>query len=671
LADRSSSRRFLPPDPRTAEPYRLTPRLALRIGILGMLALTVFAVLFLRLWALQVLNGTQYLRAAQNNQLRTVRVHAPRGPILDRYGHVLVTNVAGSTIQIWPPYLPKDKATRMRELHHLARVVQVPYVSIVRSIRRHRRVDPLSPVKVKDEVGEARVDYLAERKDDFPGVEVADTYLRSYPHGDLAAHLLGYVGQISEAQLKLLKSEGYRLDDVIGQAGVEGAYDKYLRGTPGLARLRVDSLGRPLGNFEPTVPAQPGNALRLTIDLKLQVAAEAALRYGIQAAHSDACFGCWAANGGAIVALDPRDGSIRALASYPTYNPSLYVGRVQQRALDAAGLTPRTARDANYPILDRAIDAAYPPGSTFKPMTGIAAMEEHLVEPYSTLPCTGSYTVKGQTFMNWDPGVNTAMTMPTALAASCDTYFYQLGYRFYGLRTFARMQKWASRFGFGSPTGVDLSPEQKGLLPTPAWRLRTFTRKTDPGNWRIDQLWKPGDSIQLAIGQKDLLVTPMQMARFYAAIANGGRLVTPHVLKDVELPSSNGRPGKVLPTQQPAAPETTGVDARALDVVRQGLYEATHSSLGTSTAIFGSFPVQIAGKTGTAEKAIDLGGGFVPLLNQSWWCGYGPASDAQLVVCALIENGGHGGTAAAPAAAKVFEEYFHTKIANTTAVHSD
>jgi penicillin-binding protein 2 len=671
LAERSSSRRFLPPDPRTTEPYRLTPRLALRVGILGMLALAVFAVLFLRLWALQVLNGTQYLRAAQNNQLRTVRIQAPRGPVLDRYGRVLVTNVAGSTIQVWPPSLPKDKRTRMQELHQLARVLQVPYVQIVRSIRRHRRVDPLSPVKIKDEVGEARVDYLAERKDDFPGVEVASTYLRSYPHGDLAAHLLGYVGPISEGQLKDLKSEGYRLDDVIGQAGIESRYDKYLRGTPGLARLRVDSLGRPQGNFEPTVPAQPGNALRLTLDLKLQEAAEAALRYGIQAAHNNACFGCWAANGGAIVALDPRDGSVRALASYPTYNPSLFVGRVRERALAAAGLTSRTARDENYPILDRAIDASYPPGSTFKPMTGIAAMEEHLVEPYSTLPCTGSYKVAGQTFMNWDPNVSAAMTMPTALAASCDTYFYQLGYRFYGQNAVARLQRWAGRFGFGVPSGLDLSPEQSGLLPTPAWRIRTFTRKTDPGNWQIDSLWKPGDSIQLAIGQKDLLVTPIQMARFYAAIANGGRLVTPHLLRDVELPSSNGRQGKVLPTPQAPAPESTGVDARALDVIKQGLYEATHGSLGTSTAIFGSFPVPIAGKTGTAEKAIDLGNGYVPLLNQSWWCGYGPANDAQLVVCALIENGGHGGTAAAPAAAKVFEQYFHVKIASTTAVHSD
>jgi penicillin-binding protein 2 len=650
----------------------LTPRLALRIGILGMLTLTVFAVLFLRLWALQVLNGTQYLRAAQNNQLRTVRVQAPRGPIVDRYGRVLVSNVAGTAIQIWPSDLPKDRRTRMRELHRLARLVQVPYLQIARTIRRNRHDDPLSPVTVKEQVGEARVDYLSERVEEFRGVRVADTYLRAYPHGDLAAHLLGYVGEISSAQLKELKGDGYHLGDVIGQAGVESRYDASLRGTAGLARQRVDSLSRPRSDLEPTVPPHVGNALRLTIDLKLQAAAEEALRYGISLAHENSCYGCWAANGGAIVALDPRDGSIRALASYPTYDPSLYVGRVRRQELAAAGLTERTAREANFPILDRAIDATYPPGSTFKPMTGLAAMEEHLVEPYSTLACTGSYQVAGQTFLNWDPGANSQMTMPTALAASCDTYFYQLGRAFYGMRGVARLQRWASRFGFGAPTGVDLSPEQRGLLPTPAWLKRTFTKKTDRCCWQVDRLWKPGDSIQLAIGQKDLLVTPIQMARFYAAIANGGRLVTPHVLMDVELPSSNGQPGKVLTSPSPAAaPESTGVDAQALEVVRQGLYEATHSSVGTSTAIFGSFPVPVAGKTGTAEKVIDPGDGYPRNFDQSWWCGYGPTNDPQLVVCALIENGGHGGTAAAPAAAKVFGRYFHVPIAQTSATHSD
>jgi penicillin-binding protein 2 len=378
------------------------------------------------------------------------------------------------------------------------------------------------------------------------------------------------------------------------------------------------------------------------------MAAEEALRYGIERARNSGCTGCWYANGGAIVALDPRDGSIRAMASNPTYPPSLYVGRVRQRALDAAGLTPRTAESMNYPALNRVINAAYPPGSTFKPVTAIAAMQEHILQPFEPLACTGQYEKNGTVFKNWDPFVNEAMTLTTALARSCDTYFYQVGYRFYGMpsRLGPRLQAWASRFGFGQNTGIDLGSERSGLLPTPAWRKETYTKKTDPGHWRIDRLWKPGDSIQLAIGQKDLLVTPLQMARFYAMVANGGRLVTPHLLLDVEEPSANRRHGKVLPTPRPPAPEPTNVDAQALEVVRQGLFEATHSSLGTSAAIFSGFPIPIAGKTGTAEKFIDPGDGYLHNFSQSWWCGYGPSESPDLVVCVLIENGGHGGSSA-------------------------
>jgi penicillin-binding protein 2 len=669
---RELSRRFLPPDPHVAEPYRLTPRLALRVGILGMLALAVFAVLFLRLWALQVLSGAQYLRAAQENQLRTVRVQAPRGPILDRYGRVLVTNVAGSAVQIWPSDLPKRRSQRVHELRALANLVHVPLWQIAAAIRKHRS-DPVTPVKVKLGVSEAQVGYLKERQDEFPGVQVAQSYVRRYPHSTLAAHLLGYVSEISPSQVKRLRKQDYHPGDEIGQAGVESSYDKYLRGKAGVARLRVDSLGRPKSNLELTVPPHSGNALRLTVDLKLQQAAEQALLYGMQAARNSACYGCWNANGGAIVALDPRDGSIRALASYPTYRPSLYSGRVSRHALDAAGLTARNAKQLNYPGLDRAIDASYPAGSTWKPVTALAAMQEHILAPYSTLPCTGSYTIAGHTFHNWDPFANSQMDLRTAIAASCDTYFYQVGYRFYGMpaRLGPRLQAWAHRFGFGARSGVDLAPEQTGLLPTPDWRKETYTKRSDPCCWQVDRAWKPGDSIQLAIGQKDLLVTPIQMARFYAVIANGGKLVAPHLLLDVEQPSSNGQRGRALPTPPPAAPEPTNVDPGALDVVRQGLFEATHLSFGTSAAIFGSFPVPIAGKTGTAEKVIDPGDGYPRIFNQSWWCGYGPADRPTLVVCALIENGGHGGTAAAPAALKVFEQFFHKQATQLGPVHSD
>jgi penicillin-binding protein 2 len=672
LAKRSVSRRFLPPDPHAVEPYRLTPKLALRVGILGMLALAVFATLFLRLWSLQVLNGEQLLRASQNNQRRDIRVQAPRGPILDRNGEVLVTNVPGRAVQIWSSDLPKRRGVRLREIRALARVLGIPANQIGAAIRRHRH-DPLTPIRIKDSASRAQVFYLEERAEDFRGVQIVPAYLRYYPNRELAAHVLGYVSEISPNQLKALRSQGYRGGDTIGQTGIESHYDRYLRGTAGVSQLRVDSLGRPISLVVPKVPAHPGNAVRLTLDVKLQKAAEEALRYGIDRARNSQCYGCWFSNGGAIVALDPHDGSIRALASAPTYRPSLFVGRVRQTALDVAGLTPRTAEGANFPALDRSIYAAYPPGSTFKPVTAIAAMQEHILQPFEPLACTGSYEKNGTTFKNWDPFVNEAMTLPTALARSCDTYFYQVGYRFYGMPSDRgpRLQAWASRFGFGQKTGIDLGAERSGLLPTPDWRLKTYTKKTDPGHWQVDSLWKPGDSIQLAIGQKDLLVTPMQMARFYAMIANGGKLVTPHLLLDVEQPSSNNNPGRAVPTPPARAPEPTNVDAQALAVVREGLFQATHATLGTSTSIFGSFPISISGKTGTAEKSIDPGDGIARIFNQSWWCGYGPSDSPDLVVCVLIENGGHGGDAAAPAALRVFESFFGKQATQTGPIHSD
>jgi penicillin-binding protein 2 len=397
--------------------------------------------------------------------------------------------------------------------------------------------------------------------------------------------------------------------------------------------------------------------VRLTIDTQLQIAAQNALDDGIQRARNG---GQWAADGGAIVALSPKDGSILAMASSPTYDPSVYSGRRTRRELAAQGLTPRTALDRNYPALNRALDGTYPPGSAFKPLTAIAALQEHLIKPYSLYPCTGSYVAPEDTahhvFHNWDRFVNQGMDLPTAIAQSCDTYFYRVGNKFYLLPKDRGqpIQRWARRFGFGRTSGSDLTPQARGLVPTIGWRHRMFTRRTDPTNWQVDRLWKPGDSIQLAIGQKDLTVTPLQMARFYAAIANGGKLVTPHILMDVENPN-----GTIVPTTAPPAPQPIpGLDPANLNVVRQGLFEATHDPFGTSYGVFGTFPQPIAGKTGTAQKAVRLPG-YTGLRDQSWWCGYGPANDAKIVVCAVIENGGEGGAAAAPAAERVFAKFFN------------
>jgi penicillin-binding protein 2 len=635
--------------------------------VLGALAVGAFAVLFLRLWALQVLSGEQYLQTAQNNQLRSLRVAAPRGRIVDRYGRPLVTNKPGTGLQLWPADLPKERPARLQELRALAKLTNVPIGQIAAEIRR-RKGDPLTPVTIRYSIREDQVAYVREHLREFPGVQPVDTYLRQYPYRSLAAQTLGYVTEVSPEQLKRHRKDGIRAGDKIGQTGLEAAYDSYLRGRPGLRRLRVDSLGRPQSSLLRAANAQPGHQLRLTLDVKLQQAAENALAYGIQLAKND---GQWAADGGSIVALDPSNGAVLALASNPTYDPSVFVGRVKQERLADEGLTPATARRANVPAINRAIGAGYPPGSTFKPLTAIAGMQEHVIQPYGTLQCTGTYVFHGENgidypFDNWDPYVNEPMSLQTALARSCDTYFYQVGKAFYDMPPSAGhpLQDWARRFGFGERTGIDIAGEVSGLLPTPEWRKKRFTSFED-------KLWKPGDSIQLAIGQKDMLVTPMQMARFYAAIANGGRLVTPHIVQQVEQPGTNGTAAVPLRTFTPTAPQRTNVDPQALQIVKDGLLLATHSSTGTSYGVFGAFPVAIAGKTGTAEKDVDLGDGVVHNLSQSWWCGYGPADNPTIVVCAVIENGGHGGTAAAPAALKVFEQFFDRQAEVTTEVKSD
>jgi penicillin-binding protein 2 len=656
----SSRTRFLPRDPRVDGPYRMTPQIALRLGVLGAIVLFAFAVLFFRLWALQVLSGERYLAAAQNNQLRSIRIEAPRGPILDEHGRIIVGNRLAKVVRVWPASFPVR--SRPRVFRKLSQVLDIPSAELQQTFRRQQRADPLKPVTLAEGVSKAVVIYLAERRREFPGVEIEQTYLRSYPYRAMAAQLVGHVGAVTPEQVK---SGRYRHGDHVGQAGLEAAYDRFLRGQTGLAQLRVDSLGRPRGRALVSEVYHQGLALRLTIDAKVQRAAEQGLRHGISVAKEN---DSWAADGGAIVALDPRDGSIRALASNPTFDPRDYAGRPKIADLKPL-LDQRAAEAANFPGLNRAIAGLYPPGSTWKPVTALAAMRERLVSAYSPLSCTGSMEVDGTTFNNWNPYINEAMTLPTALAASCDTYFYQLGLDFYNLpaQYGSPLQKWAGAFGFGKPTGLDIGGEQTGLLPTPEWRRKTFTKERYPRTWEIDQLWKSGDSVQLSIGQKDLLVTPLQMARFYALIANGGKLVTPHLVSSVEQPGNRGAVKAVFSP----APKAVNVHPSELAAVREGLYLATHAGYGTSSGIFGSYAVPIAGKTGTAEKHVQLPG-FSGMMDQAWWCGYGPTDKTpELVVCAVIENGGHGGTAAAPAALKVFESYFDKKAPAPTFVPSD
>ncbi|HUK45724.1 MAG TPA: penicillin-binding protein 2 [Gaiellaceae bacterium] len=630
----------------------MTPQLALRVAVLGFVALAVFAVLFLRLWALQVLAGSKYRHEASDNRVRTISVDAPRGWIIDRNGHPLVDNVLGTSLEIWPADLPKGRKARATELNALSMVTSIPVKQIVAHIKLYAN-DPLTPVVLRRGIHSNQYDYLKEHQQQFPGVEMPESYLRNYPYQSLLAQILGYVGPISRGELKGAEKAGYQPQDVMGQAGIEQSYDRYLKGTDGSDFLTVNSLGEPTSQIQAKVVPQQGNTLRLTIDVRLQRAAERALQSEIVAARTA---GETYADGGAIVALDPRNGAVLAMASNPTYQPSVYVGRDPDKL--APLQNPKVAAEQNYPGLNRAIDGFYPPGSVWKPVTALAAMEEGVLTPTESLQCTPSFSFFQQTFTNWDPYVDQPMELGQALAQSCDTYFYRVGASFYDMNASRgpTLQLWASRFGFGEPTGIDVGPENPGLVPTPDWLKKAYPAPKYP---LIDRVWKPGYSVQLAIGQGDLEVTPIQMARFYAMIANGGQLVTPHIAEDVE--SSTGDPQqrqvlRVLATQQTTP---SGVDPTYLAAVQQGLWLGTHSIYGTSYGVFGQFPVPIAGKTGTAEKDVTLPGyPHAVKLSQSWWCGYGPYNDPTIVVCAVIENGGHGGTAAAPAALQVFESYF-------------
>ena len=626
--------------------------MALRVGILGVIAIVVFCALFFRLWALQVISGERYLENANNNQIRSFGVTAPRGSIVDRDGDVLVSNMPGTLVQIWPaalenvPIVERDKMLR-----RISMLLGLKAKNVREKVEERLQSDPLTPVTIDTGVGELRTAYLMEHQGEFPGVQITETYLRNYEQGNLAAQILGHVGEISSDQLKDKAEQGYAAGDRIGQTGIEAVYDNYLRGVRGQGRVFVDALGRITSEREFSQLPEAGDNIRLTLDVDLQRAAEDALNFGIGLAHEQ---GEWAADGGAIVAMDVDTGEILALASNPTFDPRVYVGRVDEK--DLANLAKRSA---NYPQLNRAIAGGYPPGSTFKPFVALAALETGVLSPSEMIQCTGKEVIDGQTFMNWDPYKNEPMTVSTALANSCDTFFYNVALRFYE-RKDSPLQRWSRTMGFGSGTGIDLGPESKGLVPTPSWRRKTF--KTE-----IDRIWTSGDSVQLAIGQGDLLVSPLQMTRGYAMIANGGKLVEPHLVKSVEEPRNEGEPPVVLRPYTPKPPRDLDIDPYALSVVQGALYDATHASYGTSQSVFGTFPVGIAGKTGTAEKYVELPG-YQGVRDQSWWCGYGPYEAPEIAVCALIENGGHGGTAAAPTALKVFEKYFNVKPDGTYSV---
>jgi penicillin-binding protein 2 len=599
----------------------ITPQLAMRVAIMGAVALGLFAIIFLRLWYLQVLSGDRFLAEANDNRVREVKVEAPRGKIVDRNGAVLVDNRTALTVQVLPQRLPSDRHARNRMTRRLAYALSTTPGALRRKIRHESLELPFSPVTLKTDVSLSTVLYLQENQERFPGVEVERVYLRKYPYHEIGAHLFGTLGEVTEQQLKRSRYDGVDLGDRVGQSGIEYQYDRYLRGRNGASRIQVDALGRPKGELS-VRDAQPGERLRLSIDLAVQKAGQQAL----------ASFG----RPGAFVAMDPRTGEVLGLGSNPSFDPNVFAKGVSR------SVYRRLASAANgAPLANRATQGLYPTGSTFKVITSTAALQTGLLTPYSVLFDGGSLQVGGISFKNAGGAAYGALALPRALQVSSDVFFYRVGLMA-DQRGGNVIQKWARRLGLGHPTGIDVPGEIAGLVPTPAWRNRLFKKGL------TDRPWTPGDNINLAVGQGDLQADPLQMAVAYSTVANGGRVVTPHVGLRVE--DSEGR---VLQEIQPDARRRLDISAQTRDAIMSGLRAAANDPGGTSAPVFAGFPITVAGKTGTAERGAQG--------DQSWYVVLAPYNDPSIVVAVTIERGGFGAEAAAPAARRILAAHFGIK----------
>jgi penicillin-binding protein 2 len=593
-------------------------RLSLRVAVVGGVAVVLFAVLFFRLWNLQVLSGDEYLAEAKNNRTREYKVIAPRGDILDRNGEVLVDNRTSLALQLNTQKLPEDPAEERAELARLGELAHMTLHKVRRAIKEGEEVAAGAPVTLRRDVGFELIAYIEENQREFSGVSVQRVFVRHYPNGSLAAHVLGSVGEIDGEELKEARFKQLEPGDEIGKAGVEDAYDTYLRGDPGLTRIQVNALGQPTpgGELDSTSPT-PGDSLKLTIDGKVQSAGEAGL----------------AARGlpGGFISMNIDTGQILAMGSNPTFDPTVLTEDMTQAQVNELFRDPVLA-----PLVNRATEGAYPTGSIFKIITALAALENGRITPDTVVQDNGQIEVGTDTFENAGGVAHGAVELRRALQVSSDVYFYLLGLDMWKTN---ELQEWAHKLGIGRPAGLDLPEEGETLLPDKQWRNQLYKEEL------TDRPWSAGDNIQLATGQGDLQTNPLQMAIAYAALGNGGKIVRPHVGLEVEDAA-----GRILQEFEPKIQRKFHIDPGYRDVILEGLHAAAQEGDGTAAGVFGGFPIDIAGKTGTAER--DEHG------DQSWFAALSPYPNPRIVTVATVEEGGFGAESAAPVVLDILEAIY-------------
>lgn len=594
---------------------RPLPDFQRRIRVFALFVVLTFAFLTHRLWVLQVLQGNHYTTMSEHNRIRLERVPAIRGMVFDRSNRLLINSRPSFDIR----YLPDEGEEPETALRRLADVVDGDAQNFLAAVGRAGGSEGVTLLR---DVDWPSVVAVETRRLDLPGVSVSVRARRSYLTDEMTAHLLGYLGEVNAGQLQQLRKRGYRQGDEIGQSGLEKRWEWQLAGRSGVEKVEVNATGRKVRMID-RLNATPGHDIELTLDMKVQRVAYDALRD----------------KEGAIVVLEVDTGAVVAMVSSPAFDPNSF----------ARGLTSGEWRqltdNEETPLHNRALQGQFPPGSTFKIVTALAALEEGVISPDRRLFCGASYEVGNRVLRCWNKHGHGHVNMHDALVQSCDVYFYRLAQRL-GVDKIAR---YARGFGFGAPTGIELDGESPGLVPDRAWKKRRFGTP-----------WYPGETPMVAIGQGFLGVTPLQMASLAATVANGGTVYRPWFVRRVLSPE-----GQVMEEYGPVRKTALDLKDRSLAVVRRALFDVVHHQRGTGKRARSGM-VEVAGKTGTAQ-VVQMPGEVVksedlpyPVRDHAWFVAYAPAGDPEIAVATLVEHGGHGGAAAAPITREVIEAYFRT-----------
>ncbi|MFZ5907950.1 MAG: penicillin-binding protein 2 [Nitrospirota bacterium] len=568
-----------------------------RTLVVSYLVVLLVFLLILRLWQLQVLQGDEYRRLSEANRMRIIDIPAPRGIIFDRNGIPLVKNSPYYSVSLIPNEFDRSR------LQELSALLAMPAETIV-AIVRESGSSPFVPIRLKHGLSFEEVAYIEARRSDFPGLFVDIEVNREYMYGDVASHLIGYLGKLSPAQAKDPEFLDISPETFIGQWGVEKLFDPVLRGTPGKRVIEVNALGKEI-RFLQEKPPIKGTDISLSIEINLQMEAEKA--FGERA--------------GALVALKPDSGEVLSLISKPSFDPNLFTRGITQDNWQTI------ITDTKNPMLNRALQSQYPPGSTFKIVTAIAGLEERVITPDTHVNCRGGIQHGSWHFGCWRRQGHGVVSLHKAIVESCDVFFYEVGKRL-GIDT---ISEYATNLGLGAKTGIELGSERQGLIPNSQWKLRTMKLP-----------WYLGETFIAAIGQGYVAATPIQMALLMNTVANGGNLYKPSLIKD-SPPVLKGR---------------VKASAESLETVKKGLFGVVNEAGGTGWAAKTSVP--IGGKTGTAQ-VVSMRSGISSHAEQfrdhAWFVAFAPVEKPEIALAVLVEHGGHGGGAAAPIAKAAIEAY--------------